>query len=866
MKIHRIHWREFALAATLVTCLVTAGSALAADEETTPPVAPSEYLIDSIEGSGDVGGSDAEPIDSQDVQTEAVEAGKADRGVSRRRQQQIEEIVVQARKRSELLEDTPVSVTALGAQTLRDAGITRLDQIQELVPNLRMQGGLSGQETMIQIRGVGQNRADLAFDPGVGVYVDGVFLPRAQGNFLDVLDVEQIEILRGPQGTLFGKNTVGGAINMTTVKPSDVLEGSVFVRAGNFGSVVTRGTLNIPIDIGWFEDKLFTRLTIGSNNRRGYIHNELLDEDMADVNSITFLGSLRFLPTEDVTIDLSGTWSREHTKGSIAHCVTENPDAGLSSPQLRKACAEAESPDVTYSDLAGLQDMESFGTWMTTTWDLPDFGWFEDASFKNLTSWRRQIPRTRSDVDGTRIPVVNLMRAGGESWAADGEPGLAQQISTEFQLTGNVAERFHYIVGYFAFWEKADDALSTLVAAPLGPLNPAYPTEGIDPPYCSIPGTICLGRTTRRDTHIDNFTWAIYSQASYDIRDWLQLTAGLRYTEDKKNLQFEEYRFNGINPWNIPPEPVRPNDPGPEAGNNPQILGGEPALFSSWTPMASLAATLPEEYIDGTVIDHMMGYFTYSNGFKGGGFNALIGAQQTDLPTFDPETLDNFEVGLKTIAFDQLLTINLAAFLGKYDDIQVASVRVEGLNPDGSPILVTVVQNAAKATTKGIEIEFITRPFEGFQVTGSLGLLEGRYGAFPDSVSDLTGNKLNRSGERFLNVPQVQSFLSAQYSAPVNVAGSLSGWITPRIEWAHTGTINYIGPEVAGGEQKATDIVNLRLSYAFLDDQVEIALWSRNVGDVRYFTWATPVVSSFGFLGQYYAIGRTFGGELSCRF
>ena len=836
-------------------------------ELTEAPAAPSEFMLENVEGAdGEVGGFDAEQVDAAPVQAAEIEAGDTPENVSRFKRRQIEEIVVQARKRSELLEDTPVSVTALGETTLREAGITRLDQIQELVPNLQAQGGLSGQETMLQIRGVGSSRADLAFDPGVGIYVDGVFLPRAQGNFLDVLDVQQIEVLRGPQGTLFGKNTVGGAINMTTVKPTESFEGSAFLRVGNYDSVVARASLNIPIDIGWFEDRLFSRFTVGSNNRKGYIYNALYDEDWADQNSFTFLGSLRFLPTDEITIDLSGTWSTEHTKGLIGRCITQDPDAPLSSPQLVAVCPETDDPYVTYADTKGLQAIESYGTWMTVNWDLPDLWWFEGMSLRNLTSWREQIPRTVSDVDGTRIPTVGLYRSGGASWTTDGDPGFARQISTELQITGNITDRFNFIAGYFVFWEKADDRLSTLVETPIGPTNPPYPDDGIDPPYCGT-DALCIGRTTRRDTHIDNWTWALFTQGTLDVTDWLAATAGLRYTEDKKGLQYEEYRYPGINPWNIPPEPARPDTPGPLETDNPQVLGGD-EIFTSWTPMASLAATMPGEYIDGTLVDHLMGYFTYSKGFKGGGFNALIGANQTSLESFDPETLDNFEVGLKTIAFDQLLTLNLSAFMGKYNDIQVTSQEVVGINPDGSPQLLTVVNNAAAATTRGIEIELLSRPWEGWVVTGSLGLLDGRYEDFPDAISDFDGSAINRSGQRFQNVPAIQSFLSVQYSHPANVPGPswLQGWVTPRIEWSHTGAINYVGPELPAGRQPARNLVNLRLSYSFMDDNAEVALWSKNVGDVEYFSWATPVVSTFGFVGQYFAIGRTFGAELSYRF
>ena len=845
------------LVCCLVAVMATSGVAFAQDADT--PAAPSEFLLDNVEGAdGEVGGADAEQVDAEPVQAEEIEEGEEPENVSRFERRQIEEIVVQARKRSELLEDTPISVTALGESTLREAGVVRLDQIQELVPNVQFQTGLSGQDVQLYIRGVGTDRADLAFDPGVGVYIDGVFYPRAQGALLDVLDVQQIEVLRGPQGTLFGKNTVGGAINMTTVKPGDSLEGQVLVRAGNYNSVVTRASLNVPVDIGWFEDKLFSRVTFGSVNRKGYVYNALRDEYWSDANSVTFLGALRFLPTEDITIDLSGTWSREHTYGSAGYCQTVNRDAGLGSPQLFNACDQSDDPYLSFSDTAQLQDIESYGTWMTATWDLPDFfGIFQDNSIRNLTSWRRQHPRRRADVDNTRIPSVDLEEVGGESYALNGAAGYAQQISTELQFTGNITDKFNYIAGYFVFWEQGEQQLSTLVNTPLNvPTNPPYP-PGITDTYCEPPGVICLPRTTRRNTQIDNWTWAVFTQGTYDITDWFALTAGIRYTEDKKGLNFQEYAYTEA-PYDIPPEPALPD---PVATNNR-------AIFSSWTPMASFAATVPETFLDETVVDHLMGYFTYSRGFKGGGFSAITGGRiiGDSIDSFGPETLDNFEIGLKTISFDQLLTMNLALFMGVYKDIQVTTNEDVG-TPD-NPQIATYIENAAAATTRGVEFEMLARPIDGLLITGNVGYLDATYDNFTGTQSGFDGSLVDRSGENFKGVPKFRSYIAAQYSTPVNLPGPawLNGWVTPRVEWSYTSAINFVGPEVPEARQQGWNAINARLSYSFMGDNAEVALWARNLLNQRVVTWMSPIVNSFGVLGKYYGIDRTFGAELSYRF
>ena len=224
---------------------------------TEPPPAAGVQYLESIEE----GESAAPTADAVDAQAAALEGGDT-AGLSRRTGIRVEEIVVRARKRDELLEDTPVSVTALSEDTLREAGVVRLDQIQELVPNLQFQTSNNGLAAQVFIRGVGTSTAEIAFDAGVGIYVDGVFLPRAAGSVLDTVDVAQIEVLRGPQGTLFGKNTVGGALNITTVKPQQEAGASVLLRPGNLGTFDSRLSLDIPIDIGWFEAVSYTHLTL----------------------------------------------------------------------------------------------------------------------------------------------------------------------------------------------------------------------------------------------------------------------------------------------------------------------------------------------------------------------------------------------------------------------------------------------------------------------------------------------------------------------------------------------------------------------------------------------------------------------------
>ncbi len=547
------------------------------------------------------------------------------------------------------------------------------------------------------------------------------------------------------------------------------------------------------------------------------------DQGASDRNSITFLGTLRFLPLDDVTFDLSGSWSNFHNDGKGGQCLVIQP-TGLQNLAVgfADACRRGE-PFRFEADTDNLVQVESFGTWGTLSWDAGDRGPLEDLELRSITSWRKQRPRRRHDFDMTALPVLQVSNVGGGP--IDGVPGFQQQISQEIQANASVWEDLTWVLGFFSFWETADTRSSTRIQA--GPVE-------------------ALQDDTDR---IDNWNWALFGQASWDVTDWLSLTGGVRYTEEKKGIEI-------INRLGANVDNDRP----------PEFQGGNRAIFTAWTPMASVALLAPDALLEDVWLDHLLAYFTYARGFKGGGFNAVFAG--TSLDPFGPEYLDSFEVGFKTIALDARLTLNVSLFTGSYEDIQVATL-IDAGDPDGdgTPDLQRVILNAAEATNRGVEVELLAQPVDGLQITGSLGYLDARYDAF-DGISDATGQPIDRAGQRLTDVPEFQSFVSVQYSMPVEIDGPpwLVGWLTPRLEWFYSSSTLYAGPEIPEATQPGYNLLNARLSYDFLDDRAQIALWGKNLTNQFYFTHVNPLVSSFGTAVRYYAPPRLWGGELSYRF
>lgn len=791
---------------------------------------PQSEAVEDWETQSATGGAETE-IDAADAQAQAIEAGEPT-GLSRRASNQVEEIVVSARRRDELLEDTPVSVTALSETALRESNITQMTNLNGIVPNLQFQAG-GGNPNLAQvfIRGVGQVDSDqLSADPGVGVYVDGVYLARAQGTVLDVVDVAQLEVLRGPQGTLFGKNTAGGALNITTVKPSEEFEGFVLLRPGNFGQIDTRITLNVPISIGFLEDRVFTRVTFASFLNSGFSFNQFDETNWSNRNSQAVQGSIRVLPHDDWTIDVTANYSKSHQQQFGAKC-TMFLETGLQDlvPGFREACQESQRlPQYQFkADIPGMADLQSYGVWSTIQWDIGPQWVFDDLTFKSITAYRAQEEAFRRDMDMTQVNLGSQTSTGedvviNDDLSLPSAPLLAHQISQEFQLNGTAWEdRINFVTGVYYLTDKATKTTAT----------------GF------VPNGPALGGVFYAAQELDNSSFAVFGQGTVEILEWMNLTGGVRWTREDKEASLLDVE---------PLVRVRAD-------------ATESQVFEAWTPMASLALRLPEEHMPDW-LDHFMGYFTFSKGFKSGGFNLRpIPEREDELEPYQPENLNSYEIGFKTIAWDRKLTFNTSLFMSDYDNIQVLTVTT--IDTGGFvPTVVPLTQNAATATVMGAEFEALLMPFEGMRIQANGALLDTEYGEY-QGVSDLTGLEINRKGETFSNVPPYTAFVAAQYSFEVD--GQLSdwmhGWLTPRVEGTVSGPIHYQGPELPTAIQGAFGLLNARLTYDFNDDRSQVALWGRNLTDKEYFNSSIPV-TAFGYNLPFWATPRTFGAELTHRF
>lgn len=787
--------------------------------------AQSEALDELLESPASVGGLDGE-IDADMALGDAVEEGK-DTGLSTRQRNTVEEIVVSARKRDELLEETPVSVTALDANSLAEAGVSSLSDVRTLVPNFQFEGGPISLATSsnLRIRGVGTPGIGGSFEPGVGVYLDGLYFARSMSALLDVVDIAQIEVLRGPQGTLFGKNTVGGALNITSTKPGDLLEASFSLRGANFGTIETRSMLNVPIT-----DRIATRVAFSSKNSDGWVDNTLLDQTLFNRNSIGFLGSIRFLLTDDLTLDISGNYAQNHSRGQAAACLWQEgaePAFGPSLlPGLQEACEET-TPRTSTANVDPLFRDSSSGIWSTLNWDIGAIGIFDELNLLVRGSWRKSGSESRLDLDGTVVPAlaIDLTEAGGAGGV--GGTGYVAETQTNFAAFDN---RVNGVFGIFGFYED------------------------IRIPTNIITENILFSRDSTNTSKIKNWDLAAYGQVSVAVTEWLEATVGLRWTQEKKGVELQRLTLQN-------------GEVQEEASNSKE------EKFSKWTPMASLSATMPEEYLDGTSVEHLMAYFTYSEGFRGGGFNSAALGPIT-LDTFQPEVLQAFEVGVKSSLLESRLNLSLSAFLYNYENLQVQASNTDCIDPDDptSCATTTAIENAASANSKGLELEIQSRPFGPLLVTASAGLLDAVYASFPDAPPELSAASpdtvVDRSGESFNNSPALQTHVALMAPLPVNLFSKswMNGYLVPRIDWYYQSAVHFNAVEVTASRQGGYNLLHARLSYDFLDDSAQVALFGQNLTDEDYLLFTQNLSPFFGIVSGVYGQPRTFGVDVTYRF
>jgi iron complex outermembrane receptor protein len=625
----------------------------------------------------------------------------------------LDEIVVTARRRAESLQNVPVAVSAFSAGRIADLQAKDLSGLQYATPNLYLDKG-DASNAVIYIRGVGQNDSLAFADPSVGVYVDDVFIARTQAAFLDLFDVERVEVLRGPQGTLYGRNTIGGAVKFVSTRPPKSFDAYLEADGGNYNSFSLKGRIGGPIA----GDALRGKVAFAYNRRDGYNHNLFTGKDDGDVQSFAGRASLLFTPSDRLNFLLSidGKIDRPRTSRSPTRVTPITGAVSVAGAPLSLVTLPALKDDFTVETNAnGLNDLTGYGIALTSRFDASD-----RLTLESITAYRALEFDLKLDTDGSPLPILDILLHQKQ-----------RQFSEELRLNYDDHRRFNFTGGLYYFYDHDrtfsgfDDGSATIFG---------FPVVAFGFPSSALAAT----------TQVTN-SYAVFGDSTFAFTPKLSLSAGVRYThEDRSSGRVFENFFD-------PAISVIRNAPPFLAGIG---VPGKPidgsVGFDAYTPKASLSYKPTKDALF---------YASVSRGFKSGGFDGRAASQFAFTP-FRPEYVWSYEGGTKTSWAEGRFTANLAVFYNDYTDIQVTSFGADPV----TGVFTSLFTNAAKAKTYGAELELAARPSRNLSIDGTVGYLYSRYDRFNILVGGKTTDVSNRP---LVNAPRWNASLGATYKVPL---------------------------------------------------------------------------------------------------
>ena len=740
---------------------------------------------------------------------------------------QIEEIVVTAQKREENLQDTPIAITVFTEESLEGRMINDISKLADFTPNVIFDtttpiSGLSNGAAVF-IRGVGQLDFGLTTDPGVGTYIDGVYSSRAVGGVLDVVDIERIEILRGSQGTLFGRNTIGGAINITTKRPAETFGGMLEATFGEFERTDFKGSVDIPVT-----EKFLTKFAFSSKNRNGFVDRITVGDRLGDEDRQSARGSFLLQATDDIELYATVDYTSidEQSAGSVMVGITEFPGAPpLLAPSSTWAYNQVFVPsnpgalpytaqeflldgnDRTLATGPTGTDLESVGATLTFTWSLP---WVE---FKSISSYRDTEGEFYRDPDNSSIQITETSNPNYNH----------EQFSQELQLTGALFnERLQYVLGAYYFEEDGTDDVFV-------PIYGALPTPA---------GLIALPLFINNYVLVDNSSKAVFGQGTFDLTEQIAVTFGLRYTEDEKSFGYRQY----ISP-----------DPGGAIAvlallGPPVTVPGPAGAIVLWDEVSDEFTELNfRAGIEYQFNDDILFYFTYADGYKSGGFNFRYVVPRADPLAFDPETLESYEAGVKWQGLDDRLRINAAGFVSEYGNVQIQLFET-----GGGPL----TQNAGVADIIGVEVEVTAVPHERLLLNAGFGYIDAEY----DELNLPTTNVAQAINldTKLPNTPETTVNISADYTHPL-----AWGSLVVRGDYRYTDDLYNDAQNSPFLYQDGYHTFNASLTFS--SGNWDISVFGTNLTDKRFITSGD---SNFGlgFHEANYNRPREFGGLIRYRF
>lgn len=599
----------------------------------------------------------------------------------------LEEVIVTARKVTENLQNVPIAVTSFSGESLAKDQIHDIMQLAGRVPSMTIQQQAAS-ESEVFIRGVGTVRLNGATaDASVGYFLDEIYIGRRGSATPPIFDLERLEVLRGPQGTLYGKNVVGGAFNVTTAKPQFEKGASAYVAVGDYGAIASGGHIT-----GAVSEDVALRLAVYQNMHDGYARNIVVGYKMEDLDALAARGSLLWNLSDDVRLDVTIDGSSDSGNGPSRHAVDNPyvPGFGPVTPNLI-----SQDPRTNESPFDQYAEKDTFGITARLEWDLDQF----TATY--LAAWREGEANNRWTQAGAGSPPS---LTSSTLTQAEENTGLTQEL----RFASKQDQQLRWLVGLYYLDDDTKRSVRNTATSFL-PGDAGSLRDILDGDYEQF------GRGISKN-------YAIFGDVSYDLKDDLTLSVGGRYTLDEKDWDLDTVVYGlGPPPSIFPTAPVR----GPFTVTDSEE-------WSEFTPKVTL---------DWRFGDGKLAYASVAKGFKGGGWQQGAGTAEGAQVPYDPEIAWNYEVGLKSEWLDSRIRVNLAAFYTDFTDLQVE--LLDDVN------LVLVVANAADAVIKGLEGEFQAVLHENVTFYASGSYIDAEYEDYIDPLRgiDYSGNRIQRTPE-----------------------------------------------------------------------------------------------------------------------
>ncbi len=767
------------------------------------------------------------------------------------------DIIVTARRRSESAQDIPIAVSVLGAKQLDETGAFNVNRLQQLAPTLQFYSS-NPRNTAVSIRGLGVpfGLTSDGFEQGVGIYVDDVYYSRVASATFDFLDVAQIEVLRGPQGTLYGKNTTAGAINIQTNQPTFDFEGRAEVSIGNFNFQQARLAVSGPLS-----ENVAARIAFSGTSRNGTIRNVVTGENIQSLDNIGLRAQLLWEPTDTLKIKLVGDYNKQDAVCCGSVFVGTGATQRLLNRQFAALAAAQNYAPPSTNPFDRVTDLDSnlnagnviAGAALKITWDVGP------GTLTSVTAYRTWDWKPENDRDFTGLSIVALSQ----------NPSQQDQITQEFRYA-YTGDKFDFVLGAFAFDQRIDTqgteaqgrAASRWNIAPYNPLS-------LDP-------SVLDGLTARNTQVLESSSAALFGQLSWKVTDAFTIQPGARINYDKKSGFYQRRVFTGTG--------VELTGAETDARSRAQLGVFTPQTSAPSDGDWNLTYDLTASY---ELAPDVLAYGTYAKSFKTIGINQnglptdAAGVPIAEAGTIRPEKVDHFEVGLKSQFWDRRATLNVAAYRTDIRDYQAT------VNNGQFGVLRGYLANAGKVRSQGVEADFAIRPSQRFTAYTHAAYTDANYESFTDAPCppELAGGSVaapgqtqsapgtpggispancDISGQRLPGVSKWAFSFGAEGNLPASVLGQQGEVYLGYDGTYRSGFSSNPSPSVYTNVE-GYDLSNFRLGFR-TDGGLNLFAWVRNAFDENYFEQLFVGPGNTGLIAGLPGDPRTWGATAAITF